>query len=143
MSRPLLTALPPAPSHLLGVAHTGMTTSAYLMGNIDEALAYLEIQLASTAPHNPAFAWLLQSQAFLFWLHGDLTRLHQAATRLRQVSEAMELADQEALAHFLLGAVHYCRNELDIARAYLQCAHGARFIMRLMWWGRAAGLPPP
>lgn len=140
MSRHLLTVLPPEQSHLLGLAHTGMTTSAYLMGNIDEALAYLEIQLASTAPHNPAFAWLLQTQAFLFWLHGDLTRLHQAATRLRQVSEAMELADQEALAYFLLGAVHYCRNELDIARAYLQCAHGARFIMRLMWWGQAAGL---
>lgn len=140
MSRHLLTVLPPEQTHLLGLAHTGITTSAYLMGNLDEALAYLEMQLASTAPHNPSFAWLLQTQSFLFWLHGDLTRLHQSATRLRQVSEAMELADQEALAHFLLGAVHYSRNELEAANTHLHRAVDARFIMRLMWWGQAAGL---
>ena len=139
-SRRLLEVLPPDQSHLLGLAHTGMTTSAYLMGNLDEALAYVDLQLARTPPENPSFAWLLQTQAFLYWLHGDLTRLHQSATRLRQVSETMELADQEALAHFLLGAAHYCRNDLDAAEAALQRAFGARFIMRLMWWCQAAGL---
>ncbi len=139
-ARHLLAVLPPDQSHLLGLAHTGMTTSAYLKGDLDEALGYLEIQLASTAPQDPSYAWLLQTQAFLFWLHGDFSRLQQAATRLRQVSEAMELADQEALAHFLLGAVHYSRNELDAAETHLSRAFGARFIMRLMWWSQAAGL---
>lgn len=139
-SRQLLAVLPPNQSHLLGLAHTGMTTSAYLKGNLDEALAYLDVQLARTEPHNPAFAWLLQTQAFLYWLHGDLTRLHQSATRLRQVSAATELADQAALANFLLGAVHYSRNELDAAETHLLRAVDARFIMRLMWWGQAAGL---
>jgi LuxR family maltose regulon positive regulatory protein len=138
--RRLLTMLPPEQSHLLGLAHTGMTTSAYLMGNLDEALAYLDIQLARTSPQNPSFAWLLQTQAFLYWLHGDLTRLQQSATRLRLVSEALELPDQEALAHFLLGAVYYARNNLDLAEEHLTRAVGARFIMRLMWWGQAAGL---
>lgn len=139
-SRHLLEVLPPDQTHLLGLAHTGMTTSAYLMGNLDEALAYLDVQLASIAPQNPSFAWLLQTQAFLYWLHGDLVRLQHSATRLRQVSETLELADQEALSHFLLGAVHYARNELDVAEHHLRRAVAARFIMRLMWWGQAAGL---
>lgn len=140
MSRHLLEVLPPDQSHLLGLAHTGMTTSAYLKGNLDDALAYLDSQLAATAPLNPSYAWLLQTQAFLYWLHGDLASLRQSATRLLQVGNAMELADQEALAHFLLGAAHYCRNELDTAKAHLTRAVGARFIMRLMWWAQAVGL---
>ncbi|MFT4038280.1 MAG: LuxR C-terminal-related transcriptional regulator [Thermomicrobiales bacterium] len=139
-SRQALEVLPPEQSHLRGLAHTGMTTSAYLMGNLDEALAYLDTQLGRLSPQDPSFAWLLQTQSFLYWLHGDLDRLRQSATRLLHVGVDIELADQEALAHFLLGAVHYARNDLEAAERSLTKAVGARFIMRLMWWAQAAGL---
>lgn len=139
-SRHLLTVLPPEASHLCGLAHTGMATGAYMRGDLTGALSYLAGRLAEESPQSPAFAWLLQTQAFLYWVDGDWTRLWQSAARLLQVSEELELADQEALAHLLLGTVHYARNELTEAEAHLTEAVEARFVMRLMWWTQASGL---
>ena len=139
-SRHLLNELPPSASHLRGLAHTGLASSAYLQGDLDGALTYLAAQLAKSAPQNPSYAWLLQTQGFMYWLHGDWTNLRLSASRLLRVSEELELPDQEALAHYFLGAVHYARNELDAAEAQLSEAVAARFTMRLMWWAQAAGL---
>jgi len=139
-SRQILDVLPPESSHLRGLAHTGMASSIFHLGGTEEALGYLETQLASISPQNPSYAWLLQTQAFLYWLHGDWTNLRLASVRLQRVSEEIELADQEALAHYFLGAVHYARNELFDAERHLARAFAARYIMRLMWWTQAAGL---
>lgn len=139
-SRFVLETLPPEASHLRGLAHTGIASSLYQLGNPELGLAYIETQLASLSPQNPSYAWLLQTQAFLYWLQGDWTNLRLAAVRLLRVSEEIELADQEALAHYFLGAVHYARNDLSSAEAHLSRAVAARYIMRLMWWTQAAGL---
>ncbi|MBL8126348.1 MAG: hypothetical protein JNM64_01845 [Chloroflexia bacterium] len=139
-SRHLLSVLPPGASHLRGMAHTGIASAAYMRGDLAGGLRYLDSRLGEKSPRSPGYAWLLQTQAFLYWIDGDWTRLWQAATRLLQVSEELELADQEALAHLLLGTVHYARNELTEAESQLTEAVEARFVMRLMWWTQAAGL---
>lgn len=139
-TRHLLAVLPAEASHLRGLAHTGMATSKYMQGDLAGALSYLDARLAEKSTRSPAYAWLLQTQAFLYWLDGDWIRLWEAAARLLRVSEELELADQQALAHFLLGAVHYAHNELTEAEGHLARAVAARFVMRLMWWTQAAGL---
>lgn len=139
-SRHVLATAPAHASHMRGLAHTGMATSAYLQGDLSHSLAYLNEQLASISPQSTSYAWLLQTQAFLYLIDGDWTHLGQTATRLLRVSEELELADHEALAHYFLGVSHYARNELAAAEAQLTKAVDARFIMRLMWWAQAAGV---
>ena len=70
-----LKMLPLDASHLRGVAHLGMASSKYLLGDAEEARAYLDTELANTSPQLPHFAWLLEAQGFLLWLIGDLTDL--------------------------------------------------------------------
>lgn len=135
-----LELLPADASHLRGNAHTGIATSHYLDGSPERALAYLEFQLARNSPQSAAYAWLLQTDGFFRWLHGDWTNLSLTGFRLLRVSEELELPDQAALAHFFLGTVHLMRDELALAEEHLGKAFGARFVMRLMWWAQAAGL---
>jgi LuxR family maltose regulon positive regulatory protein len=86
------------------------------------------------------YATLLQTEAFLHWLDGDLTELLVSARRLLAVSQDLDLPDHEALAHYFIGAVHFARNDLDGAKENLAAAVSARFTMRLLWWSQAAGL---
>lgn len=139
-SRFALATLPVDASHLRGMAHTGVAAGQYLLGDSEGAWAYLDQQLASQSPRLPVYAWLLQSQGFLCWLDGNLTKQHDVALRLANVSEILELPDHEAMAHYFLGVVHYARNELEAAEAHLRRAFAARFTMRLLWWCQAAGV---
>lgn len=139
-ARYALAVLPPESSHLRGLGHTGLAAGLYLQGDIQGAWSYLNDQLAQHSPQLPVYAWLLQTLGFLQWLDGDLTRLHESATRLLHVSEDLALPDHEATAHLFLGMVHYARNELAAAESHLQHAVAARYTMRLLWWCQSAGI---
>ncbi|MFN8590191.1 MAG: LuxR C-terminal-related transcriptional regulator [Thermomicrobiales bacterium] len=135
-----LELLPADASHLRGNAHTGIATGYYLDGDLGRALGYIEERLSETPSLSPAYAWLLQTDAFFRWLQGDWTNLALTGFRLLRVSEELELSDQQALAHYFLGTVHYMRNELDLAEEHLAKAFNARFVLRLMWWAQAAAM---
>ena len=117
----------------------GIAAAYWQLGQPSTAKTYLTALLADTLPERPVYATLLQAQAFLQWVDGDLTNLWDSAQRLLNVSRDRELPDQLALAHYFLGIVHYARGELEAARRELTDAVAARFNMRLLWWSQAAG----
>jgi LuxR family maltose regulon positive regulatory protein len=135
-----LRVLPQDSSHLRGLAHMGVAAAYWQLGEPSTAKTYLTNMLAETLPESPVYATLLQAQAFLQWVDGDLTNLHGSAQQLLNVSRSLELPDQIGLAHYFLGIVHYARGELEAAREELTNAVAARFNMRLLWWSQAAGV---
>jgi len=132
--------LPPEAGHLRGLAHMGIAAAYWQRGDRCSAWSYLKAQLAETSPHLPVFATLLQTEAFFYWLDNDLTNLLVTARRLLAVSQDLDLPDQQGLAHYFAGIVHYEQNDLDAAKTALTSAMAMRFNMRLLWWAEAAGL---
>jgi LuxR family maltose regulon positive regulatory protein len=118
----------------------GIVIAHWQRGDQRAAREYLSAQLAATPAHSPVYATLLQTEAFLNWLDNDLANLLITARRLLAVSQDLMLPDQQALAHYLAGIVHYERNHLEEARSALASAVAARFNMRLLWWSQAAGM---
>lgn len=134
-----LEMLPLGASHLRGLAYMGIIIGYWQRGDSANAWSTLHDQLAQTSPHLPLYATLLQAQGFLQWVDGDFPNIHITGRRLLAVSEELDLPDQIALAHYLLGIVHLARNELELAEEQLTAAMGARFTLRLLWWCQAAG----
>jgi len=134
-----LEVLPADASHLRGVAHMGVAAAYWQLGEPATAKSYLAKLLSETSPQLPVYATLLQAQAFLQWIDGDLTDLLDSARRLLNVSRELELPDQIGLAHYFIGIVHYARGEFEAAKQNLTVAVAARFHMRLLWWSQAAG----
>lgn len=139
-ARYALRVLPAGASHLRGLVHTRMASALHMQGDLVGARAYLAGQVANTSPRLADYAWLLQTQAFLNWIDGSLTPLHDVSRRLLQVSTDLDLPDKIAMAHYFLGIVHYARNELAAAKEHLDHAVSARYAMRLLWWSQAAGV---
>ena len=86
-----LTVLPPDASHLRGVAYMGVAAAYWQLGEPAKAKSYLAELLSKTSPQLPVYATLLQAQAFLQWVDGDLTDLLDSARRLLNVSRELEL----------------------------------------------------
>jgi LuxR family transcriptional regulator, maltose regulon positive regulatory protein len=134
-----LQLLPRGSGHLRGLAHMGVAAAYWQLGQPFRAKSYLAEQLSQSSPDRRDYPTLLQAQAFLQWVDGDLAHLHLTAQRLLQVSRDLALPDQIGLAHYFLGIAHYARGELEAAHDDLTLAVAARFNMRLLWWSQAAG----
>ncbi len=130
-ARSALEWIPPGEEHVASHALPYLALSNQLTGQEDVALIELNNALRDPSTHRTSTARLLFAQALVYLAAGKLPQVEHTARHLLQIARDAELALSQNYAHWLLGVVHYERNNLDAAvyhfSAVLANQHFAHF----------------
>src|SRR5262249_22111725 len=122
-----LEGLPVTHAFPRGVAAASLALVAPALGESAKAAAQIQDSLcasAGTSPHSDPRLRL--ALAFHHLANGDLPRLKETAELLCEEATALNLELTAAWSHYLLGRVHYERNELATAEAHFAAVQAAR-----------------
>jgi LuxR family maltose regulon positive regulatory protein len=121
LTEPALRDSPGEQEYVQSVALMYQIGSHQLLGDIPQAERLIWDHMEEEGFNSPGSqARLMQALCFVCWPEVDTRKLHQAASRLLQISQDNELSWSYSFARYFLGLGHYDRNELDDAVAMFE-----------------------
>ena len=114
-ARSALAWIPPGEEHMFSHATFYFVLSNQATGHEEVALAAVQQALREQATGLSSFARLLFAQAYVSLAMGKLPHVEHTARHLLHIAREAELVISQNYASWLLGLVHYERNQLDEA----------------------------
>ena len=114
-ARSALAWIPRGEEHMFSHANFYFVLSNQATGHEEVALAALQQALREQATGLSSFARLLFAQAYVSLAMGKLPHVEHTARHLLHIAREAELVISQNYASWLLGLVHYERNQLDEA----------------------------